>query len=111
MGRLKNAMKRRGKFVECLPDAKIERVKTTVRKMVVENKLGPIIVHVGMRNITKDGTVGIISKFRELLGNLKKAKVGHILISGILPAMGSNNVGYMNCKRMAFNTQLETLCR
>ena len=40
-----------------------------------------------MNNITKDGTLGIISKFRELIGNLKRARVGYILISGILCVM------------------------
>ena len=52
-----------------------------------------------MTNITKDGTVGIINKLRELMRTLKRARVGSILNSSISLPMGSSNADNMNCKR------------
>ena len=36
--------------------------------------------------------------------------MGQIVLSGILPIMGSRGIYYKNCRRMAINTLLHKLC-
>ena len=71
---------------------------------------GSILVHVGTNNAEKEGTTAIIQKYRKLVCTLKRVRVGQIVLSGILPIMGSRGKYYKNCRRMAINTLLPKLC-
>ena len=47
----------------------------------------------------------------DLLKKTKQARVGQIIISGILPVFGNRIQGYRNSKRMAVNGMVERLCK
>ena len=61
-------------------------------------------------NAEKEGTSAIIGKYRRLIKTLKEARVGQIVLSGILPIMGGRGEEYRNCRRMAINTQVQKVC-
>ena len=46
---------------------------------------GSIGIHLGTNNADKGGTTAIFEKYINLLKKTKQARVGHIIISGILP--------------------------
>ena len=75
--------------VVCLPGARIEHVTERVVKIVGRGKGGTILVHVGTNNADKEGTSAIVKKYRDLLKRTKQARVGQIILSGILPVIGS----------------------
>ena len=62
---------------------------------------GTIVVHVGTNNTDKEGTTAIVEKYRKLLKKTKQARLGQIILSGILPVCGNRIQGYRNSKRMA----------
>ena len=62
---------------------------------------GTILVHVGTNNTDKEGTTAIVEKYRKLLKETKQARVGLIIISGIVPVFGNRIHGYRNSKRKA----------
>ena len=45
---------------------------------------GAVLVHVGTNNAEKEGTSAIVGKYRRLIKTLKEARVGQIVLSGIL---------------------------
>ena len=90
--------------VVCLPGARIEHVTERVEKIVGRGKGGTILVHVGTNNADKEGTTAIVKKYRDLLKRTKQARVGQIIMSGILPVIGSRNQGYRNSRRMSINS-------
>ena len=45
-----------------------------------------------------------------MIKTLKEARVGQIVLSGILPIMGGRGEEYRNCRRMAINTQVQKVC-
>ena len=55
--------------------------------------------------------IAILEKYRNLLKKTKQARVGQIIISGILPVFGNRIHGYRNSKRMAVNGMAERLCK
>ena len=57
-------------------------------------KGGSILVHVGTNNADREGTTAIVKKYRDLLKRTKQARVGQIILSGILPVIGGRNQGY-----------------
>ena len=59
----------------------------------------------------REGTTAILEKYRDLLKKTKQARVGQIIISGILPVFGNKIQGYRNSKRMAVNGMVERLCK
>ena len=69
-----------------------------------------VLVHVGTNNAEKERTSAIVGKYRRLIKTLKEARVGQIVLSGILPVMGSRGKEYRNGKRMAINTQVHKVC-
>ena len=71
---------------------------------------GAVLMHVGTNNAETEGTSAIVGKYRRLAETLKEARIGQIVLSGILPVMGGRGEGYGNCRRMAINTQLENVC-
>ena len=52
---------------------------------------GSILVHIGTNNADKEGTTGIVEKYSNLLKTTKQARVGQIILSGILPALGNRS--------------------
>ncbi len=68
----------------CLPGARIEHVTERVELIMGRGNGGSILVHVGTNNADKEGTTAIVEKYRNLLNKIKKARVGQIIISGIL---------------------------
>ena len=103
---------RKGKdVVVCLPGARIEHVTERVKKIMGRGNGGSIVVHVGTNNADKEGTTAILEKYRDLLKKTKQARVGQIIISGILPVFGNKIQGYRNSKRMAVNGMVERLCK
>ena len=72
-----------------------------------KGKGGTILVHVGTNNADKEGTTAIVDKYRKLLKKTKEARVGHIILSGILPVFGNMIDGFINSKRMAINGMMK----
>ena len=97
--------------VVCLPGARIEHVTERVEKIVGRGNGGTILVHVGTNNTDKEGTTAIVEKYRKLLKKTKQARLGQIILSGILPVCGNRIQGYRNSKRMAVNGMVERLCK
>ena len=97
--------------VGCLPGARIEHVTERVEKIVGRGKGGNILVHVGTNNPDKEGTTAIVDKYRNLLKKSKEARVGQVILSGILPVFGNKIDGYINSKRMAINGMMKRLCK
>ena len=60
---------------------------------------GSILVHVGTNNADKEGTTAIVKKYRNLLKKTKQAKVGQMILSGMLPVFGNRIQGYRNSKQ------------
>ena len=71
--------------VVCLPGARIEHVTERVEKIMGRGNGGTILVHVGTNNTDKEGTTAIVEKYRKLLKKTKQARLGQIILSGILP--------------------------
>ena len=78
----------------CLPGAKIEVVTERVGQVMGNGYGGSILVHVSTNNAEKEGTTAIIEKYRKLVCTLKGVRVGQIVLSGILPTMGSRGKYY-----------------
>ena len=49
---------------------------------------GSILVHIGTNNADKEGTTAILEKYRNLLKKTKQARIGQIILSGILQLCG-----------------------
>ena len=97
--------------VVCLPGARIEHVTARVEKIMGRGKGGTILVHIGTNNADKEGTTAIVDKYSKLLKKTKEARVGQIILSGILPVFGNRIDGYRNSKRMAINGMVKRLCK
>ena len=72
---------------------------------------GSILVHIGTNNADKEGTTAILEKYRNLLKKTKQARIGQIILSGILPVFGNRIQGYRNSERMAVNGIVKRLCK
>ena len=97
--------------VVCLPGARIEHVTERVEQIMGRGNGGTILVHVGANNADKEGTTAIVEKYRNLLKMTKQARVGQIILSGILPVFGNRIKGYRHSKRMTVNAMVERLCK
>ena len=73
----------------CLPGARIEHVTERVEKIMGRGNGGTILVHVETNNTDKEGTTAIVEKYRKLLKKTKQARLGQIILSGILPVCGN----------------------
>ena len=71
---------------------------------------GSILVHMGTNNADKEGKTAILEKYRNLLKKTKQARIGQIILSGILPVFGNRIQGYRNSKWMAVNGMVKRLC-
>ena len=94
----------------CLPGAKVEDIAEKARQVMGGGTGGAVLVHVGTNNADKEGTSAIIGKYRRLIKTLKEARVGQIVLSGILPIMGGRGEEYRNCRRIGINTQVQKVC-
>ena len=95
--------------VVCLRGAKIEHLTERVEKIMGRGKGGTILVHVGTNDADKEGTTAIVDTYRNILKKTKEARVGQIILSGILPVYGNRIYGYRNSKRMAINGMMKRL--
>ncbi len=75
--------------VVCLPGARIEHVTERVEEIMGRGNGGSILVHIGTNNADKEGTTAIHEKYRNLLKQTKQARIGQIILSGILPVFGN----------------------
>ena len=94
----------------CLPGAKVEDIAEKAGQVMGGGTGGAVLVHVGTNNAEKEGTSAIVGKYRRLIKTLKEARVGQIVLSGILPIAGGRGEEYRNCRRMAINTQVQKVC-
>ena len=74
--------------VVCLLGARIEHVTERVEEIMGRGIGGSILVHIGTNNADKEGTTAILEKYRNILKKTKHARVGQIILSGILPVFG-----------------------
>ena len=44
-----------------------------------------------------------LPQHRQLIGTLNETRIGQLILSGILPVIGSIGQGYRNCRRKAIN--------
>ena len=98
-------------IIVCLPGARIEHVTERVQRIMGRGNGGTLLVHIGTNNADKEGTTAIVEKYRNLLKKTKQARVGQIILSGILPVFGNRIQGYRNSKRMAVNRMVQRLCK
>ena len=75
--------------VVCSPGARIEHVTERVEQIMGRGYGGSILVHVGTNNADKEGTTAIVEKYRNLLKKTKQARVGQIILSGMVPVFGN----------------------
>ena len=94
----------------CLPGAKLEDIAEKARQVMGGGTGVAVLVHVGTNNAEKEGTSAIIGKYKRVIKTLKEARVGQIVLSGILPIMGGRGEEYSNCRRMTINTPLQKVC-
>ena len=94
----------------CLPGAKLEDIAEKARQVMGGGTGVAVLVHVGTNNAEKEGTSAIVGKYKRLIKTLKEARVGQIVLSGILPIMGGRGEEYSNCRRMTINTPLQKVC-
>ena len=80
--------------VVCLPGARIEDVTERVEEIMGRGNGGSILVHIGTNNADREGTTAILEKYRNLLKKTKQARVGQIILSGILPVFGNSWVDF-----------------
>ena len=97
--------------VVCLPRARIAHVTERVEQIMGRGNGGSIVIHIGTNNADKEGTTAIVEKYRSLLKKTKQARVGQIILSGILPVFGNWIRGYRNSKRMAVNGMVKRFAR
>ncbi len=82
--------------VVCLPGARIEHVIERVEKIMGRGNGESILINIGTNNADKVRTTAIVEKYRSLLKKTKQARVGQIILSGILPVFletGSEDTG------------------
>ena len=97
--------------VVCLPGARIEHVTERVEQIMGRGNGGSILVHIGTNYAYKEGATSIVEKYRNLLKKTKQARVGQIILSGILPVFGNRIHGYRYSKQMAVNGMVKRLCK
>ena len=97
--------------VVCLPGARIEHVTERVEQIMGRGNGGSILIHIGTNNADKEGTTAIVEKYRSLLKKTNQARVGQIILLGMLPVFGNRIRGYRNSKRMAVNGMVRRLCK
>ena len=98
-------------MVVCLPGAKIEAITERVENIVGSGKGGSVLVHVRRNNLEREGTTAIVGKHRQLVRTLKQTRVEKVILSGILPVIGSRGNRYRTCRGLAINMLVQKLRR
>ena len=97
-------------LVVYLPGGKIEAITKRVDNIVGSGKGGSVLVHVGTNNVEREGTTAIFRIYRSLVRTLKKTRFEKVILSGILPVIGSRGHNrYRHCRGMAINMLVEKL--
>ena len=65
-----------------------------------------VLVHVGTNNAEKEGTSAIVGKYRRLFRTPKEARIGQIVLLGILSVTGDRGEEYRYYRMMAINMRL-----
>ena len=86
---------------------KIEDVAEKAGQVMGGDTGGAVLAHVGTNNAEKEETSAIVGKYGRLIKTLKEARVGQIVLSGILPVTGGRGEEYRKCRRMTINTQVQ----
>ena len=68
---------------------KIKDIKERVEKVLGPDKGWSNLVNARKNNAARESTTAIVKKYKQLVGTLKRARVDKMIMSGILPAMGS----------------------
>ena len=97
--------------VVCLPGAGIEHVTQRVEPIMRRGNGGSILIHIGTNNADNEGTTAIVDKYRSLRRKTKQARVGQMIVSGILPVFVNRIRWYRISKRMAVNGMAKRLCK
>ena len=97
--------------VVCLPGARIEHGINRVEQIMGRGNGGSILIHIGTNNKEMEGTISIVEKYRSLLKKTKQARVGQIILSGIVPVFGNMIRGYSNSKQMTVSGIARRLCK
>ena len=63
---------------------KIEDIAEKAGQVMGGSTGGALLVNVGTNNAEKEGTSATFSKCKRLIKTLKEARIGHIVLSGIL---------------------------
>ena len=67
-----------------------------------------MLVHAGTNDVDKKEYKEVMGRYRELVRELKRVRVGKIVLSGILPVRG----GYTrDNRRISINLRLQALCQ
>ena len=82
-----------------------------VEKIMGRGNGGSILINIGTNNADKEGKTAIVEKYMSLRKKTKQGRVGHTLLSGILPVFGNMIRGYRTSKRMAVNGIVRWLCK
>ena len=77
-----------------MPGAKIEAITERVENVVGSGKGGSVLVHVGTNNVEREGTIAIVTKYKNLVRTLKQTRVEQVILSGILPVIGRRGHRY-----------------
>ena len=97
--------------VVCLPGARIAHVAERVEQVMDSGKGGSILVHVAKNNADREGTTATVKKYRNILKRTHQARVGQIIMSGILPVIDGRNQGYRNSRRMVIKRLVQHICK
>ena len=73
----------------CLPSAGIQDVRNRAASVVGPGKGGTVLVHVGTNDLDKKGSEEVMGRYRELVRELKRVRVGNIVLSGFPPLRGA----------------------
>ena len=110
VGKTDKVLNKGDDMVVCLPGAKIEVITEMVKNIVGSGKGGSVLVHAGTNNV-EGGYNCHIQKDKNMVRTLKQTRVEQVILSGILPVIGSRGHRYRNCRGMAINMLVKKLCR
>lgn len=102
----RNPSKRRN---YCMPGGKIEHINDSIEIFTEGGtKDTGYIIHVGSNNIINNRSEELLSKYKELISNLKN-KTNNIIISGVLPRFGDEST-FLG-RAIYINNIMKVICR
>lgn len=88
----------------CKPGARIEQMLSEIEK----SKDDTLIVQVGTNNLRMDETDEMMSKYEEMIHQLKVERQGKVVVMGILPRQDISEA--LDSKRVEVNRRLKRMC-